>query len=159
MRLSTKARYAVMALLDMLNVGMETPVSLVSISERQSLPLPYLEQIFARLRKSGIVKSSRGALGGYLLARDSTSITLFEVIVSVDKEFRSKRCLNAGVGCQPGGVKCMTHDLWAKLDDVIETFFKKLSLFDVYKGNVSSMAFDMPDSSGIELNSYKIKAV
>lgn len=147
MKLSTKARYAVMALLDMLKEGMESPVSLVSVSERQSLPLPYLEQIFSKLRKSDIVKSARGSQGGYLLARNSTEITIYDVVVSVDKEFQAKRCLNASIGCQPGGVRCMTHDLWAKLDDVIEHFFKSLTLHHVSNREIANMVFSINNNS------------
>jgi Rrf2 family iron-sulfur cluster assembly transcriptional regulator len=143
MKLSTKARYAVMALLDMLKEGNETPVSLVSISERQSLPLPYLEQIFLKLRKNGLVQSTRGSQGGYVFARDPARISLYDVVVSVDKEFRSKRCQHATLGCQPGGTRCMTHDLWAKLDDTVESFFKSLTLRHVIDREVSRMVFSM----------------
>lgn len=143
MKLSTKARYAVMALLDMLNEGKETPVSLVSISERQSLPLPYLEQIFLKLRKNGLVQSTRGSQGGYVFARDPVEITLFDIVVSVDKEFKSRRCLNATIGCQPGGARCLTHDLWAKLDETVECFFKSLTLKHVIDRDVANMVFLM----------------
>ena len=156
MKLSTKARYAVMALLDMLKEGKETPVSLVSISERQSLPLPYLEQIFLKLRKNGIIQSTRGSQGGYLFARDPAEITLYDIVVSVDKEFKSRRCLNATMGCQPGGARCLTHDLWAKLDDTVECFFKSLTLRHVIDRDVSSMVFSMQTQSN--KNEDKIKA-
>ncbi|MDP3371914.1 MAG: Rrf2 family transcriptional regulator [Candidatus Paracaedibacteraceae bacterium] len=144
MKLSTKARYAVMALLDMLKEGMEAPVSLVSISERQNLPLPYLEQIFSKLRKSNIVTSARGSQGGYILSRHSSEITLYDIIISVDKEFKSRRCLNVSIGCQPGGIRCLTHDLWAKLDNVIEHFFKSLTLNQVLSRDVANMVFFIP---------------
>ncbi|MES2607346.1 MAG: Rrf2 family transcriptional regulator [Pseudomonadota bacterium] len=156
MKLSTKARYAVMALLDMLKEGKETPVSLVSISERQSLPLPYLEQIFLKLRKNGIIQSTRGSQGGYLFARNPAEITLYDIVVSVDKEFKSRRCLNATMGCQPGGARCLTHDLWAKLDDTVECFFKSLTLRHVIDRDVSSMVFSMQTQSN--KNEDKIKA-
>lgn len=90
------------------------------------------------------MKSARGSQGGYLLSRDSSEITLYDVIISVDKEFKSKRCLNASMGCQPSGIRCLTHDLWAKLDDVIEHFFKGLTLHDVLSRKVSDMVFLMP---------------
>ena len=143
MKLSTKARYAVMALLDMLNEGKETPVSLVSIAERQFLPLPYLEQIFLKLRKNGIVQSTRGAQGGYVFARDPGEITLYDVVVSVDTAFKSKRCHNSSIGCQPNGARCLTHNLWAKLDDAVECFFKSLTLRHAIDRDVSNMIFLM----------------
>lgn len=156
MKLSTKARYAVMALLDMLKEGKETPVSLVSISDRQSLPLPYLEQIFLKLRKNGLVQSTRGSQGGYVFARDPAEITLFDIVVSVDKEFKSKRCQNAVMGCQPGGLRCLTHDLWAKLDHVVECFFKSLTLKHVFDRDVSHMVFSMQIQSGTNENVIKV---
>jgi len=153
MKLSTKARYAVMALLDMLNEEKEKPVSLVSIAERQSLPLPYLEQIFLKLRKSNLVQSTRGAQGGYVFARDPGEITLFDVILSVDKAFKSKRCHNATMGCQPNGARCLTHDLWAKLDDVIEAFFRGLTLRHVIDRDVCNMVFLMQNKdNAIEID-------
>ena len=155
MKLSTKARYAVMALLDMLNEGKETPVSLVSISERQSLPLPYLEQIFLKLRKNGLVQSTRGAHGGYLFARDPGEITLFDIVVSVDTAFKSKRCYNASMGCQPNGTRCLTHDLWAKLDDVVEGFFKSLTLRNVIERDVNKMIFSLPNKPDVKENNIK----
>lgn len=155
MKLSTKARYAVMALLDMLKESKETPVSLVSISERQSLPLPYLEQIFLKLRKNGLVQSTRGAQGGYVFARDPAEITLFDVVVSVDKEFKSKRCQHATIGCQPSGARCLTHDLWAKLDDTVELFFKSLTLRHVIDREVSSMIFSMQVPINIKEDTIK----
>ncbi|MES2252310.1 MAG: Rrf2 family transcriptional regulator [Pseudomonadota bacterium] len=150
MKLSTKARYAVMALLDMLKEGKEKPVSLVSIAERQSLPLPYLEQIFLKLRKSNLVQSTRGAQGGYVFARDPGDITLFDVLLSVDKAFKSKRCHNATMGCQPNGARCLTHDLWAKLDDVIEEFFKNLTLRHVIDRDVCNMVFLMRHKANVK---------
>lgn len=156
MKLSTKARYAVMALLDMLKEGKETPVSLVSISERQSLPLPYLEQIFLKLRKNGLIQSTRGSQGGYVFARDPGEITLFDIVVSVDKEFKSRRCHNASIGCQPSGARCLTHDLWAKLDDTVECFFKSLTLKHVIDRDVGNMAFSMQTQNS--KNEDKMKA-
>jgi Rrf2 family iron-sulfur cluster assembly transcriptional regulator len=143
MKLSTKARYAIMALLDMMESGNQLPLSLVSISERQNLPLPYLEQIFLKLRKSGLVQSARGAQGGYLFARNPVDITLYDVVVSVDKPLKAKRCNNALIGCQLKGVRCITHDLWAKMDDVIEGFFKTLTLQHVYDREVGNLVFIM----------------
>ena len=156
MKLSTKARYAIMALIDMLNEGKETPVSLASISERQFLPLPYLEQIFLKLRKNGIVKSMRGAQGGYVFARDSTEITLYAIVSSVDTTFKSKRCHNPTIGCQPNGQRCLTHDLWAKLDDAVECFFKNVTLRHVIDRDISDMAFLMIHQKNNDKSKIKV---
>ena len=132
MKLSTKARYAIMAMTDMLTLNTSEPISLASIAERQALPLPYLEQIFAKLRKNGLVKSARGSSGGYILAREASIITIFDIVVSVDKKLKTTRCQDhSPIGCQPDGVRCLTHHLWSKIDDVMEMFLKNVTLNDV----------------------------
>lgn len=152
MKLSTKARYAMMALLDMIENDSAMPVSLVSIAERQGLPLPYLEQIFLKLRKSDIVQSARGAQGGYLFARSPADITLHDVLVSVDKPLKTKRCNNALIGCQLNGARCITHDLWAKMDDVVEGFLKGLTLKNVHDRDVGDVVFMMKKNQISETN-------
>jgi Rrf2 family iron-sulfur cluster assembly transcriptional regulator len=144
MKLSTKARYAVMAMVDLVSESDATPVSLARISERQSLPLPYLEQIFLKLKKNGLVRSARGSSGGYTLARQPSDITVYDVIASVDMMLKSRRCGNDSVaGCNPGQARCSTHDLWAKLDSVVEIFLKNLTLADVLD---PSLRFRLPSS-------------
>ncbi len=139
-----------MALLDMMESDSVAPLSLVSISERQNLPLPYLEQIFLKLRKSNIVQSARGAQGGYLFARNPADITLYDVLVSVDKPLKAKRCNNALIGCQLNGARCITHDLWAKMDDVVEGFLKGLTLQNVHDRAVGDIVFMMKKSQVAE---------
>ncbi|RZI47013.1 Rrf2 family transcriptional regulator [Candidatus Finniella inopinata] len=138
MRLSTKARYSVMAMAELARMQMTTqgPVSLATLSERQHLPLAYLEQIFLKLRKKGLVKSIRGNGGGYTLAKAAANIPVFEVIKAVDTPLKATRCpLNSEQGCQPHGVRCLTHNLWDGLGVVVQTFLNKVSLEDVFLGN------------------------
>ncbi len=136
MRLSTKARYAVMAMVDVAgkNAGTET-VSLTDIAKREHLPLPYLEQLFGRLRKANLVKSLRGAHGGYQLARQARTISIFDVISAVDASLKATRCA-VSAGCQPDGAKCKTHDLWDELGSVVAHYLKGISLDDVCAGRV-----------------------
>ena len=114
MKLTSKGRYAVTAMLDVAlhaNVG---AVPLADISERQEISLSYLEQLFARLRKNGLVSSVRGPGGGYLLGRDSSKISVGDVINAVDESVDATRCHGATGGCQ-SGMRCLTHTLWSDL--------------------------------------------
>lgn len=132
MKLSTKARYAVMAMVDLANHGTDQPVSLAEIAARQELPLPYLEQLFNKLKKANLVKSSRGASGGYLLNRFPDEIRISEVIYAVDKPVKTTRCENRSLkGCHADGTRCLTHDLWEELEIVIRLFLTKVTLADV----------------------------
>ena len=110
MRLTSKGRYAVTAMLDVALNSEAGPVPLADISERQGISLSYLEQLFSRLRKNGLVSSVRGPGGGYLLGKDASSIAVGEVISAVDESVDATRCQGKG-GCQ-GGDKCLTHALW-----------------------------------------------
>ena len=113
MRLTSKGRYAVTAMLDVALNSETGPVPLADISERQGISLSYLEQLFSRLRKNGLVSSVRGPGGGYLLGKDAGSIAVGEVISAVDESVDATRCQGKG-GCQ-GGDKCLTHALWRDL--------------------------------------------
>ena len=138
MRLSTKARYSVMAMAELarMQVATQEPVSLAVLSERQNLPLAYLEQIFLKLRKKGLVKSIRGFKGGYSLAKTAANIPIFEIIGAVDTPLKATRCPhNSEQGCQAKGARCLTHDLWEGLSNVVQTFLKKVSLEDVFLGS------------------------
>lgn len=132
MRLSTKARYAVMALVDISAQEIQVPVALSAIAQRQELPLPYLEQLFNKLKKAELVQSCRGSNGGYQLARSPETIFIYDIIQAVDKPLKSTRCTNHPIkGCHSNGTRCLTHDLWEKLDDVVSLFLQKTSLADV----------------------------
>lgn len=132
MKLSTKARYAVMAMVDMATHSAQETISLSAIAHRQNLPLPYLEQLFAKLRKAGLVNSSRGASGGYILANAPSQTRVLDVIAAVDQPMRATRCKDhSPIGCQTGGTKCLTHDLWEELTTAVHLFLGAVTLDDV----------------------------
>ncbi len=126
MRLTTKGRYAVTAMLDLAIHARREPVSLADISERQSISISYLEQLFAKLRKQGLVSSVRGPGGGYQLARHGGEIFVAQIIDAVDELVDARRCGGQG-DCQQG-VMCLTHELWTDLSDQIHNFLSAISL-------------------------------
>lgn len=137
MKLSTKARYAVTAMVDLAIHGKEACVSLKEIAARQELPLPYLEQLFNKLKKTGIVKSTRGSTGGYVLNHPCESIRIVDVIQAVDQPVKTTRCeSHSPKGCQNTGMRCLTHDLWEELGAVIHLFLAKVTLADVCERRV-----------------------
>ena len=148
MQLSTRGRYAVMAMADLASrqtVGCECgPVCLAEIAASQQLSLSYLEQLFARLRRSGLVASSRGPGGGYRLARDSDRISIAAIIAAVDEPIRATRCDETSGPCLalPGQMteRCQTHDLWAELGRQIGLFLGGVTLADVVLGQVRGRA-------------------
>ena len=123
MRLSTKGRYAVMAMADLARRERDIAraVTLSDIATRQEISLSYLEQLFARLRRKGLVKSTRGPGGGYRLARTADDTTIADIVHAVDEPLRATRCKQAK-GCMIRGERCLTHDLWADLGDQIEHY-------------------------------------
>lgn len=126
MRLTTKGRYAVTAMLDLALHATHGPVSLADISERQGISISYLEQLFAKLRRKGLVSSVRGPGGGYRLSRDGNTIFVAEVIDAVDESVDATRCQGMG-DCQ-NGETCLTHDLWQQLSAEIHKFFGGISV-------------------------------
>ena len=148
MQLSTRGRYAVMAMVDLASrqtMGCECgPVCLAEIAASQQLSLAYLEQLFARLRRSGLVASSRGPGGGYRLARDSDRISIAAIIAAVDEPIRATRCDETSGPCLalPGQLseRCQTHDLWAELGRQITLFLGGVTLADVVLGQVRGRA-------------------
>jgi Rrf2 family iron-sulfur cluster assembly transcriptional regulator len=129
MRLTTKGRYAVTAVLDLALHQHNGPVSLAAISERQCISLSYLEQLFAKLRRNGVVDSTRGPGGGYSLNRDAADISVSEVILAVDEVCQIAKCDDLD-GCQ-GDYNCLTHDLWNELSNEIRNFLDGISLAEV----------------------------
>ena len=129
MKLTSKGRYAVTAMLDVAIHAATGPVSLADISERQGISLSYLEQLFSRLRKQGLVASTRGPGGGYRLGLCSAKIAVADVINAVDESINATKCGGKG-NCQ-GGEQCLTHYLWEDLSDRIEDFLKNISLADL----------------------------
>lgn len=126
MRLTSKGRYAVTAMLDVALHSDEGPVPLADISERQGISLSYLEQLFSRLRKNGLVSSVRGPGGGYLLGKEANEIAVGTVISAVDESVDATRC-QGKEGCQ-GGERCLTHVLWRDLSDRISDFLNNITL-------------------------------
>ena len=126
MRLTTKGRYAVTAMLDLALHAQKGPVSLGDISDRQSISVSYLEQLFAKLRKGGLVSSVRGPGGGYQLAHLAGEIYVADIIDAVDESVDATRCGGQG-DCQQG-VTCLTHELWSDLSDQIHHFLANISL-------------------------------
>lgn len=133
MELNTKGRYAVMAMADLAKNQGEAAVPLSQIAERQQLSLSYLEQIFLRLRRAGLVDSSRGRTGGYRLGRASEEIPVGEIMAAVEEETRMTRCMEGGIGCL-GEERCLTHHLWCGLGGHIAAFLWNVSLAEVLDG-------------------------
>lgn len=126
MRLTTKGRYAVTAMLDLAVHANDKPVPLADISQRQGISLSYLEQLFARLRRQGLVLSARGPGGGYRLSRSAKEIAVVDVLNAIDEKIDTTRCEGRG-DCQNGQV-CLTHDLWFDLSNQIHDFLSRISL-------------------------------
>tara|TARA_B110000971_G_C19537279_1_gene288610 strand:- start:27 stop:452 length:426 start_codon:yes stop_codon:yes gene_type:complete len=136
MKLTTKGRYAVMALADLANFDSGVPVSLRDISLRQGISLLYLEQIFSKLKKNNIVKSTRGVNGGYILTTKPDQIKLSNIFSAVQEEVKTVQCKKESrKGCNGRSTKCITHNLWDELEIHIQHFFNKKNLGDLIKGN------------------------
>ncbi|HEY0300886.1 MAG TPA: Rrf2 family transcriptional regulator [Rhizomicrobium sp.] len=142
MRLSTKGRYAVMAMADLAqHEAANKPVSLADIAQRQEISLSYLEQLFAKLRRGGLVKSVRGPGGGYRLSRPASDLRIADVIVAVDEPIAATRCKpGSAKGCTTQGARCVTHDLWEELGRQIHVFLSGVSLADVVEKRVLGRA-------------------
>jgi len=137
MRLSTKGRYAVTAMVDLAGHPSGSPIALAEIAARQEISLSYLEQLFGKLRRAGLVRSVRGPGGGYLLAHPSEGIRISDIILAVDEPIRATRCkLGSPSGCRPDKGRCITHDLWEELGNHIHLFLSAVSLADVCERRV-----------------------
>jgi len=136
MKLTTKGRYAVMALTDLARFNLEEPVSLRDISLRQGISILYLEQIFLKLKNKNIVHSVRGANGGYKLIKEPSKIKLSEIFNAVDEKIKTVQCKkDSKKGCNGKATKCLTHNLWDELENHINNFFKEKNLEDLVKDN------------------------
>ncbi|TVP79502.1 MAG: Rrf2 family transcriptional regulator [Thioalkalivibrio sp.] len=136
MKLTTRGRYAVTAMLDVAMHSTRGPVSLAEVAERQRLSLSYLEQLFARLRRHGLVRSSRGPGGGYRLDRHPGEITVADVILAVDEPVDVTRC-GGLVNCNQDS-RCLTHDLWVELSQQMQDFLSSRSLTDVLQRHLEA---------------------
>ncbi len=137
MKLTNRGRYAVMAMADLALNAKDGPISLSEISLRQNISLAYLEQIFLKLKNNKLVKSSRGAKGGYILEKPAYEIKLSNIIHAVDEEVKTLNCKKSSKrGCNNKPIKCITHNLWDQLDQHINGFFEKVRLQDLTKQNI-----------------------
>lgn len=137
MKLSTKGRYAVMAMVDLASSSKAGPVSLADIAERQEISLSYLEQLFGKLRKGNLVDSVRGPGGGYLLARAANETRVADVVLAVDEPISTTRCTpGAPTGCRKDNTRCLTHDLWEELGNQIFLFLNSVTIEDVVNNDV-----------------------
>jgi Rrf2 family iron-sulfur cluster assembly transcriptional regulator len=148
-QLSTRSRYAVMAMVDLATrqtLGCKCgPICLAEIASRQRLSQAYLEQLFGKLRRAGLVESARGPGGGYRLARSSRAIAIADIVAAVDEPTRATRCTSASVGCiegvgDEGPSRCQTHDLWEELGRQIRLFLQGVTLADVIAGRILGRA-------------------
>ena len=138
MRLSTKGRYAVMAMADLARHDGQRPVTLADIAARQEISSAYLEQLFARLRRARLVVGARGPGGGYKLARPAADLPVSVIVAAVDEPLEAIRCdARSDKGCMSKGERCLTHDLWDALGRQIEAFLGSVSLADVVAGRLA----------------------
>lgn len=137
MKLSTKGRYAVMALVDLAAHSNGNPVSLADIADRQDISLSYLEQLFGRLRRGGVVRSVRGPGGGYLLQRGAAHTRIADIVLAVDENLRATRCKpGSSRGCARDSSRCLTHDLWEELGNQLYLFLSTITVQDVLERRV-----------------------
>ena len=149
MKLSTKGRYAVMAMADLASSSDGRPVPLGDIASRQEISLSYLEQLFAKLRRAGIVKSVRGPGGGYRLARPLADTRVADIMIAVEEPVDVTRCQHEAKGCMQSGMRCVTHDLWDELSRHIHLFLNGVSLEDVVERRVLGLSTRRAGASAV----------
>ncbi len=148
MRLSTKGRYAVMALVELAGAESRRPIALAEIAERQQISLSYLEQLFAKLRRGGLVNAVRGPGGGYMMGHDPREIRISDIVAAVDEPVPTTRCTPVQpAGCRDNPVRCATHDLWEELDNKILLYLESVTLADVVGQGIGACA---PSADGVE---------
>ncbi len=134
MKLTSKGRYAVMAMADLAKNNVKKPTSLAEISLRQGISIDYLEQLFSKLKKNNLVHSVRGPSGGYVLSKSPDEIKLLNIISAVDEKIKTVKCKKESKkGCNGKSIKCITHNLWDELEQHINKFFDNVSLNDLLK--------------------------
>ncbi len=141
MKLSARGRYAVMALADLASIKEQGPVTLAEIAERQDISISYLEQLFAKLRRCGVVKGVRGPGGGYRLTRPANETSIADIILAVDEQINTVACdRNSEIGCTGRTGRCLAHDLWDELGRHIYLFLNSVTLEDVLQRRVLGAA-------------------
>jgi Rrf2 family iron-sulfur cluster assembly transcriptional regulator len=132
MKLTSKGRYAVMAMADLAKNNVKKPTSLTEISLRQGISISYLEQLFLKLRKNNLVQSARGPSGGYILSKPPEEIKLLSIMSAVDEQIKTVKCRKESKkGCNGKSIKCITHNLWDELETHINKFFENNTLEDI----------------------------
>ena len=142
MKLGTRGQYAVLALVDLTRHQGDKPITLTDIALRQQISQQYLEQLFSKLRRKGLVQSVRGQNGGYFLGRAPQDISIAHVIDAIEEPIRSTRCASLEAkGCQGTQTRCLTHHLWDGLDTVIRSYLSTVTLFDVVNRSQREVAY------------------
>lgn len=153
MKLSTKGRYAVMAMVDLAMFGCKGPVSLGDIADRQEISVSYLEQLFAKLRRNGLVKSVRGPGGGYVLGHLPEELRVSDIVRAVDESLKQTRCkAGSATGCSGSQGRCVTHDLWEELGNQIHLFLSSVTLADVASRRVLGTSGMLHRETNLELH-------
>lgn len=150
MKLSTKGRYAVMAMTDLATSSSDRPVPLGDIASRQEISLSYLEQLFAKLRRAGLVKSVRGPGGGYRMARPLNETRVADIMLAVEEPVDVTRCQHKASGCMENGRRCVTHDLWDELGRHIHLFLNGVTLEDVVQRRVLGLSMNRSNAPSME---------
>ena len=149
MKLSTKGRYAVMAMVDLAKQSTGSPIALADVADRQEISLSYLEQLFGKLRRGGLVNSVRGPGGGYLLSRAPDDIRISDIILAVDEPIQTTRCSpGSPAGCKANKSRCLTHDLWEELGHHIYLYLSSTSLEDVVGNRVLGRSAQLYQTKG-----------
>ena len=155
MKLSTKGRYAVMAMVDLAKQSTGSPIALADVADRQEISLSYLEQLFGKLRRGGLVKSVRGPGGGYLLSRAPDDIRISDIILAVDEPIQTTRCSpGSPAGCKANKSRCLTHDLWEELGHHIYLYLSSTSLEDVVEKRVRGRSGQLYRPKGSSLAEF-----
>ncbi len=158
MILTTKGRYAVMAMVELANRPQDSATGLAAIAEGQEIPLAYLEQIFARLRRAEMVTSTRGPGGGYKLAKAASEISIAAIIEASEETIKITRCASAKPeGCMKDKTRCLTHDLWEGLGIQIHQYLSSITLEDVLARRVNEKTPAMPGARGFTLESFIVQ--
>jgi len=144
MKLTSKGRYAVMAMADLAKSNLKEPTSLTEISLRQGISIDYLEQLFLKLRRNNLVQSARGPSGGYVLSKPPGEIKLLSIITAVDEKIKTVKCRKESKkGCNGKSIKCITHNLWDDLETHINKFFEDNTLNDILFREVRSKSGEL----------------
>lgn len=149
MILGTKARYAVMAMVELATRETNDPVPLAELAKAQEITVPYLEQLFSKLRQHGVVKSTRGPGGGYVLAKPADEIPISDIVTAVDESLKITRCEHGSQGCMSSRARCLTHNLWEGLETNIFNYLHSVSLADVRNRNLMTGKEKSPQKEDI----------